>query len=180
MKDDGIPLKLNAAEAVARGLRLIGRLPLAALPRLVDALTSSDGEVVAELEFSVDPQCEGRLRGRLQATVVLTCQRCLQPLPWPLDLSPDLSLVASEDDEERLLESGEPVLLEAGQLRLHEALEDELLLGLPLAPTCADPACAQRGASPGETSEPQVSDNVRPGDSRPNPFLALKGKFPAR
>lgn len=180
MKDDGIPLKLNAAEAIARGLRLDGRLPLAALPRLVDALASGEGELRAELEFSADPQSQGRLRGRLQTTVVLTCQRCLQPLPWPLDLSPDLSLVATEEDEERLLESGEPVRLEAGQLLLREALEDELLLGLPLAPTCADPACALRGRSPEETSGAQVSDNVRPGDSRPNPFLALKGKFPAR
>ncbi|MDP3857558.1 MAG: YceD family protein [Stagnimonas sp.] len=173
-------MKLNAAEAVARGLRLRGRLPLAALPRLVESLTSSEGELLAELEFSADPLSQGRLQGRLRATVVLTCQRCLQPLPWSLDLKPDLSLVASEEDEERLLESREPVRLEAGQLLLREALEDELLLGLPLAPTCADPACAQRVQSPGETIEPQLGDNVRPGDSRPNPFLALKGKFPAR
>lgn len=180
MRDESIPLKLSAAEAVARGLRLRGRLPLSALPRLSEALTSTEGELLAEIEFSEDPLSQGRLRGRLRTTVVLTCQRCLQPLPWPLDLAPDLSLVSSEEDEERLLDSREPVRLDAGQLALREALEDELLLALPLAPTCADPACAQRLAPPGETIEPQVGDNVRPGDSRPNPFLALKGKFPAR
>lgn len=180
MRDESIPLKLNAAEAVARGLRLRGRVPVAELPRLSEALTSPEGELQAEIEFSEDPQSLGRLQGRLQTTVVLTCQRCLQPLTWPLELRPDLSLVATEEDEERLLDRCEPVRLEAGMLMLRDALEDELLLGLPLAPTCTDTACAQRPPSPGETIAPQVSDNVRPGDSRPNPFLALKGKFPTR
>jgi len=177
MRDAGIPLRLDVAEAVARELAVQGDLPLAELPRLSAALVSSEGSLRVGLRFSADAQALGRLQGELSGELRLLCQRCLQPMRWALQARFDLCLVGSEAEEERLLESCEPVLAEGGQLVLRETLEDEALLALPIAPRCANPDCAAR---PGETSRPEVGDNVRPGDTRPNPFLALKGKFPAR
>lgn len=177
MRDAGIPLRLDVADAVARELRLQGSLPLAELPRLAAAVVEVKGSLRVDLRFSADAQALGRLQGELSGELRLLCQRCLQPMSWALKTHFDLRLVGSEAEEERLLESCEPVLAEDGQLALREALEDEALLALPIAPRCANPDCA---ASPGETSGQEVGDNVRPGDTRPNPFLALKGKFPAR
>jgi uncharacterized protein len=177
MRDAGIPLRLDVADAVARELRLQGSLPLAELPRLAAAVVEAKGSLRADLRFSADAQALGRLQGELSGELRLLCQRCLQPMSWTLKTHFDLCLVGSEAEEERLLESCEPVLAEDGQLALWEALEDEALLALPIAPRCANPDCAAR---PGETSGQEVGDNVRPGDTRPNPFLALKGKFPAR
>jgi uncharacterized protein len=177
MRDAGIPLKLDVAEAVARELSLQGSLPLTELPRLASALVDSEGSLRVNLRFSSDAQALGRLRGQLSGELRLLCQRCLRPMPWALEAGFDLCLVGSEAEEERLLENCEPVLAEGGQLALREALEDEALLALPIAPRCASPDCAS-GA--GETSGQEVGDNDRPGDTRPNPFLALKGKFPAR
>ncbi|WP_158608537.1 YceD family protein [Stagnimonas aquatica] len=177
MRDAGIPLKLDVAEAVARELALQASLPLAELPRLAAALVDADGQLRVALRFVADVQALGRLQGELGGEFRLLCQRCLRPMSWTLDARFDLCLVGSEAEEERLLESCEPVLAEGGQLVLRETLEDEALLALPIAPRCANTDCAAR---PGETSRPEVGDNDRPGDTRPNPFLALKGKFPAR
>lgn len=177
MRDAGIPLRLDVADAVARELSLQGSLPLAELPRLAAALVDSEGSLRVGLRFSADAQALGRLQGELGGELRLLCQRCLRPMSWTLQTRFDLCLVGSEAEEERLLESCEPVLAEGGQLALREALEDEALLALPIAPRCANPDCA---AQPGETSGQEVGDNVRPGDTRPNPFLALKGKFPVR
>jgi uncharacterized protein len=172
-----IPARLVVAEAVARSLRLAGELPLAQLPRLRSALAASEGALRVQARFSADPESLGRLQGELAGELQLTCQRCLRPTAWALDGHFDLSLVGSEAEEARLLESREPVLVAEGQLPLWDVLEDEALLALPLAPVCAESGCV--GAA-GETSARQMGDNDRPGDSRPNPFLALKGKFPAR
>lgn len=177
MRDAGIPLRLDVADAAARELSLQGSLPLAELPRLASALVDSEGSLRVGLRFSADAQALGRLQGELRGELRLLCQRCLRPMSWTLQTRFDLCLVGSEAEEERLLESCEPVLAEGGQLALREALEDEALLALPIAPRCANPDCA---AQPGETSGQEVGDNVRPGDTRPNPFLALKGKFPVR
>lgn len=176
-RDGGIPARLSAAEAVARELTLNGELPLARLPRLVSALAAGEGALRVRARFSADLEAFGRLRGELEGELQLVCQRCLRPTAWQLRAPFDLALVDSEAEEERLLDHREPVLVPDGQLLLWEALEDEALLALPLAPTCADVDCLAR---PGETSAVEISHNIRPGDSRPNPFLALKGKFPAR
>lgn len=172
-----VPARLAVAEAVARGLAIEGRLPLDTLPRLVSALAAPGSELQVNLRLLPDAECLGRLQGRLEGVVQLTCQRCLQPMPWTLAVPFDLHLVDSEAEEERLLDRADPVLAEGGQLDLHEALEDEALLALPLAPLHPEGGCA---GPAGETSGGKVGDNDRPGDSRPNPFLALKGKFPAR
>lgn len=172
-----VPVRLAVIDAVARGLALEGELPLAGLPRLVAALAAGDGTLKVSLRFLPETDCLGRLQGRLDGELQLSCQRCLQPMPWTLAAPFELHLVGSEAEEERLLERFEPVLVEDGQLALHEVLEDEALLALPLAPLHPDGGCT--GAA-GETSGGEVGDNDRPGDSRPNPFLALKGKFPSR
>ena len=172
-----MPVRLVVAEAVARGLALEGELPMTTLPRLVAALAASGEPLRVSLRLLPDAECLGRLQGRLDGELQLVCQRCLRPMPWTLDVPFELHLVGSEAEEERLLDRVDPVLAPDGQLDLHAALEDEALLALPLAPLHPDGGCA---GPAGETSAGEVGDNVRPGDSRPNPFLALKGKFPSR
>jgi len=80
-----------------------------------------------------------------------------------------------------------PVMLEDEQLKLHEAIEDEVLLALPLIPLAPDttmpavpgaPAAQSKSKKPqGKTKAPRISDNSGLDDSRPNPFLALKGQL---
>jgi uncharacterized protein len=68
-----------------------------------------------------------------QGRADLECQRCLEPVRWPLDLERSFLFVPGEEAAEALdAESEHDVLALQPRLDLFELLEDELLLALPL------------------------------------------------
>ena len=70
---------------------------------------------------------------RAQGHADLECQRCLEPVRWPLDLERSFLFVADEEAAEALdAESEHDVLALPPRLDLFQLLEDELLLALPL------------------------------------------------
>ena len=184
---DKLPARFKAAEAVARRQQLVGVLPIAMLPRLAEALSAPADLLAVSAEFGTHPRSVGRARGRITGLLPLTCQRSLQVFAWPLDITFDWIMVRDEAEEERLLAEADPVMLEDEQLNLHEAIEDEVLLALPLIPLAPEapmPATAEAAGSgakgkksQGKTKAPAISDNYQLDDSRPNPFLALKGQL---
>ncbi len=186
-RPDRLPARFKAAEAVARRQQLEGVLPVAGLPRLSEALSGPAGLLTVSLQFEPHPRAVGRASGRIQGLLPLTCQRSLQVFGWLLVIQFGWVMVRNEAEEERLLADADPVMLEEEQLLLHEALEDEVLLALPLIPLAPDaempvPASDAGGAAKtkkpgGKTKAPRISDNLQLDDSRPNPFLALKGQF---
>ncbi|WP_300648732.1 DUF177 domain-containing protein [Hydrogenophaga sp.] len=103
------------------------------------------------------------------ATIPLTCQRCLGPVDTPLTVdrwfrfvNDEATAEAEDDDCEEDLLALEP------RPRLHDVLEDELLMELPLVPLhdiCPVPVVMQ-------ASDPGVGmDNGEP--ERRNPFAEL-------
>ena len=172
-----IPQKLKAAEAVAQGLSLAGPLPVARMKRLAAALAAPSGEIGVTLSFAPHPVALGKVSGTLKGELMLTCQRTLEPFAWTLDVPFAWLLARDEAEEERLLADADPVLLDAGQLMLADAIEDETLLALPLVPLSSAPAQVTTKKRGGKTKDPAMGDNPRLDDSRPNPFAALKGKL---
>jgi len=178
-----IPQQLKAADAVARQLSLNGTLPVADLPRLAAALSARTGALSVTLAFEPHALSRGRVRGTLAGELMLTCQRSLEPFAWTLDTTFDWVLVRDEAEEERLLQDGDPVLLEGDLFKLRDAIEDEALLALPLVPlspvseAASLPSEARKRGS--KTKPGSMGDNVQLDDSRPNPFAALKGKLQA-
>ena len=104
-----------------------------------------------------------------KTSVPLTCQRCLGPVDTPLKVDRwfrfvnDEATAAAEDDD-----CEEDLLALEPRPRLHDVLEDELLMELPLAPlheTCPVPVVMQ-------ASDPMVGmDGDEP--ERKNPFAGL-------
>lgn len=184
---DKLPARFKAAEAVARRQQIDGVLPIAMLPRLAEALSAPADLLTVTAQFSTHPRSVGRAGGRITGLLPLTCQRSLQVFQWPLDITFDWIMVRDEAEEERLLADADPVMLEDEQLKLHEAIEDEVLLAIPLIPLAPDApmptvpetasATAKTKKQGSKTKAPQIGDNFQLDDSRPNPFLALKGKF---
>ena len=171
-----LPARITVAEAVSQGRKFSAQLPIASLPRLSEAILPSPGSVTVELACIPDEASLGRIRGRLSGSVQLTCQRCLQAAAFPLEAAPDWTLVATEADEERLLESRDPLLVdEGGQLALLEAIEDEAIMALPIVALCSTPDCAT--AANGGADGEDLGHNRRPSDARPNPFAAIKGQL---
>lgn len=143
-----LPAKVRYPETGVRPLVFDGVIPLARLSRLRAARfdqSDSDGAVTVHLETGRADDGGGQVEGRLRGSLTLRCERCLQALNWPFDLAVTLRLVRSEDEERRLLDHCEPLLLEDDWLPLHALVEDEILLALPMAPAHPAGDCPQPG-----------------------------------
>jgi uncharacterized protein len=117
---------------VGRSFR--GEVPVNRLLRLLPSLSSADGVLKVQLDFGLDERCIRTLKGTLEGTVSLVCQRCLKALRFPLDLGFRLGIVSSEADIDRLPEGYEPLLVSGEPLRTFDVVEDEVMLAVPAFP----------------------------------------------
>lgn len=119
---------------VEKGRRWRGKLPLAEFPRLSPVILNPEDEVTIDLSFAR----QGRIAavtGSVQASLALTCQRCLESVGLAVDSAISLGLVTSIDEGDRLPEPYEPLLVEEGnQLLFNSIVEDELILAIPDIP----------------------------------------------
>lgn len=135
---NAIPARVKASSALAHNSRWQGDLPIAGLQRLADAVGAGAALLRVDLQLGRDADGAPWLHGTVDADLELACQRCLRRFAAPLHLGIDLRLVYSEAEERRVLAECEPWLVEDDQLPLQTIVEDEVLLGLPIAPRCAD------------------------------------------
>lgn len=164
------PHSLDVTAFAKAAGELTGRWPLAQLDRLAgsaDASSALRSEVSwqARGEWRVGRGGEGQVWLHVAATtrLPLECQRCLKPVDTPLDIARDFLFVHGEDAAAQLdADSEDDVLALTRSLDLHELIEDELLLALPLVPR--HEVCPQPLHVP-------PSDEVL--EEKPNPFAAL-------
>ncbi len=170
--------RLDVRAFAQAGAELAAEEPLARFERLRDeCLPGSDGPLAPvrwQAHGELRPAAKGGepavwLRLQARAVVPLACQRCLGAAETALEVDrwfrfvADEATAALEDDE-----CEEDVLALEPRPSLHELLEDELLMALPLVPmhdTCPEPVLMQAGdaALPKEADAPP----------RPNPFAGL-------
>lgn len=115
---------------------LQGVLPVAGFPRLRDMLSSSEGEIKYEVLGIPDESGRLALRVRLSGQLMMTCQRCLGMLEYPLQIDEVLVLARSESEiEAQPVDPESPDRIVAGrEMEVGELLEDEILLAVPFAP----------------------------------------------
>lgn len=172
MKDTPEARTLNVQALCKDAGQLAGQWSLAGMPRLVESLfatTDDDAPVEWQATGSLRPAPGGEpqvwLHLQARAPVVLQCQRCLQAVPQVLKVDRDFRFVRSAQEAERLDEAVEEDVMElVPRLDLHELLEDELILALPLVPR-------HDGDCP--TPLPQPVDDLDDEAPAPNPFAAL-------
>jgi uncharacterized protein len=151
---------------------LAGEWPLSGFERLREFLVpEAAGAVPCAVRWTVSGK-QVPVRGgvtqvwlhlRADAGLPMNCQRCLQPLVESVAVERDFQFVADEAAAEALDNEAEhEVLVLSRELDLHELLEDELLLDLPLVP--------RHGVCPQPLAGGQSVDDT---PSSPNPFAAL-------
>lgn len=149
-----------------------GRVALAALGRLAPLLVDPAGEAVFELRFERDNGRNRHVRGRVQASLALECQRCLGPMNLDVDASFDLVLVRGLEEAERLADEFEPLLVENDQIIPMELVEDELLLAIPASPLHPPSECSMDLTAVNALVD-DVPESTAQTDERDNPFAAL-------
>lgn len=121
----------------------VGRLPLSSLPRLRGSLLDATGEVRFQLGFSRDEAHRAVLRCEVVAALKLRCQRCLEALDHRVSASTWLALISGIEEERRLPEGYDPLLVGDEPIRPRDLIEDELLLALPQIPMHEPVVCAR-------------------------------------
>jgi uncharacterized protein len=146
------PRRLDVAAFAALGGELRGDWPATQLRRLLSATMESPDDA-SRLDVAWQASGErlplvgtGKQPSLLleaETEVTLECQRCLQPMRWPLQARRRIFFVDGEDAAAALdAENDDDVLALVPALDLQALIEDELLLALPIVPrheVCPEP-----------------------------------------
>lgn len=127
-----LPETANFLKQAERNVVLEGTMPLAKLERLSEVMSGNSGELYAKLRFTSDTGYLG-LRGKVEASLELICQRCMKPMKHAVSGHFKFGLMTSEEFEDKLPPDADPYLLEGDEQSVIEILEDELLLSIPIA-----------------------------------------------
>ena len=166
------PLRLEVAAFAKEAGQLDGRWPLAGFDRIADSAAPgapvTDADEVAwsargELRPMRGAESQTWLHVQAHTHVSLECQRCLKPVDVPLQITRKFLFVHGEDAAAQLdTDSDDDVLAITRALDLHELVEDELLLAMPIVPrheVCPEPL--------------PLTDDEELTVEKPNPFAAL-------
>ena len=133
------------------------------LERVNDAFCTVIGKVEVDIKLESEDKDRIRLSGTVACELELVCQRCLNSFSYPLEIGVQTMLT---DEESMVNEKTRfdvwPIL--GDELNLLDLIQDEILLGLPTAPTC-ETACSEDGIMSGN-GEMQRSES--------NPFEVLR------
>lgn len=126
-----------------RNANIEGEVPVSSLERVAGLLSNDAGSVSVKLFFGREGKL-ATIEGHISVVLALKCQRCLEPLEWPVSSDIKLGIVNTLEQANNLPEGYEPLLLiEEGKIPLVSIVEDELLLILPSIPKhqedCAPP-----------------------------------------
>ena len=166
MQKVNIPVRLDPGRSATRQQRFDGAIPHRALSRLTD-VSVDDGCVKVALACDRDEQHLATMKASIRTQVKLLCQRCNEH--YMHDVAIDVVYCPVRDDAaaEQIPSEYEAVLLsDDDDVNLHQLIEDEILLALPLVPMHELSECNQEG----QTSWGDIDDTE---EDKPNPFAVL-------
>ena len=126
--------------------RVQGTLAPATLPRLTQQLSDTRGAIDYRVSGYLTDKGQPALGLEIFGEIGLSCQRCLGPLRFALQIRRDIVLSSDVDEFEQA--SGEDEAFDAiprvERLDLRQLIEEEILLSLPIAASHPDAACQGR------------------------------------
>jgi len=173
MSTTPLPRQADFRKLAAAGATVGGLVALDSLERVRSELVGESGDAEVELRFGIDDEGYKEIQGTVSAELGLQCQRCLNPMRFPVHAELHLAMVWSEDKIPSLPSRFDGLVVGEGLCDLYELVEEELLLALPLAPRHIEQDCAM-------LSGQEAGQDVAEEDDM-NPFAVLasiKGKAP--
>jgi len=167
-----LPLEVDPIRLATREEHLLGTIPLKQMKRLTSELSSSEGDVFIDVEFSVDINHVVILAGEIKTDAKLICQRCMGEMDLPIALDFQLAFVRSEAEMERLPEGYEATLIGNNTMMLSDIIEDEILLALPPIPKHLDESCSSDVITEDWNSQ-QINEPNTESVEQVNPFDVL-------
>jgi len=157
---DKLRRRYQVQKEVTRNGYFEGEIALSELSRVGELLhpgkSGLEGrKVTLNFEFVRNKYEISMLAGRLETSLELECQRCLQGLEWPFTI--DFNLMIDASDELVRDSSVDTLYSDDGSIDIVEVVEDELLLAIPLVAMHEDTACNENWQV--SESETAIKDN---------------------
>lgn len=170
---DHNPRRLDITVFCEQRATLDGHWAVTAFERLLDGSVpeAQAPEVAWQATGDVSKRAgvapEYRMHLRVQATIGRQCQRCLLPLALPLAVDRWFCFARDEETAAKLDEESDEqdVLVMSHHFDLHDLVEDELLLALPIVPMHDE--CPVAVTLSPESAGPETAPD------KPHPFAAL-------
>jgi len=167
---EGIPERVDLLRIAKPGGHYSGSINVVRMPRFIDYLANKEGQIHADIVIGTDERRHAYIKGQLNGTIWVTCQRCMQPMEYDIDTSFKLMLVEFEHQLERIPEDVDAILVSEVPAPLVSIIEDELILGFSLVPMHKEEDCVATSFLQGQRDNPQQEV----GTEKPNPFAVLK------
>lgn len=148
-----LPQFLDPRKFADQGLEIHGQTGVGALPRLADLRDSQNEVVDVALQFGRNEEGRQAVEGRVSASLVMPCQRCLEPVTYQVIAKVKLVMVWNEEQIKALPEHLDPLLVTGEKMPLVDLLEEELLLALPLVALheqCPNPLVKEQSSVAGD------------------------------
>lgn len=175
-----LPTKVNLTKLSEQGAQLSGYIPLLNLQRFVKLLVAEQCQSAKAnigIKFSRDQQRRCLLDIEINATVPVTCQRCLDTVEIPIDIDTRWLCVNSETDIDTIEFPLETIVVDSDFVDISPWIEDELIVSLPMV-SKHDGNCASKYDY--LVVDDNLSDSALAGNSqdrtadRQRPFAILK------
>lgn len=164
-----LPKVVDPRKLAKKDQRIGGIITTEHLPR-IKALLSDPG-VVDTLNVSLSFYMSNHrpvVDGEVEGSLTLDCLRCLKPLSQQLHAEFRLGIVIDEDMISSMDFTREPWIVPDKTVNLIEAIEDEILLAMPMV-VYHDHQCVPEALF--TVGDKEALEQV---EDKPNPFAALK------
>lgn len=163
-------------ELARKGGGQVFHLSAADLARLSACTCRTDGnggtaeqdeaELAAEVRFDIGPDDFPRVGFSITGSLGLQCQRCLEPVRWPVKIETRLTVLKTDEQTELIVSPFDSVVIDDDGLDLIHVIEDEILAALPMVPVHRDESVCRQASL-------KDSDSVIEAESMHRPFADL-------
>ena len=161
-----LPKAVDPRKFAQQQIDLKGFIQASELERLTEGLDDQEGMVQVDMQFRVDEERNKVIEGGARCDLVVPCQRCLQPMTISVEAEFSLAVVWDEDAAKNLPRRLDPLIAGEGQMDLYQAIEDELLLAMPMVSYHEEPCI--------ESTQFGDADDKGDESKAPNPFQVLE------
>jgi uncharacterized protein len=168
MLTEPLTTTLDVRKAAVRGADVSGILKPLDLKRFRPLLGSEEGRIAVEMAFSRDDENRYLVQVKLEADIVVTCQRCLEAMPEHVSCVNTLAIVWTDEEAVHLPRHLDPLVVGDISCSLWDVVEDELILTMRPFSYHDIKDCKMKIA---DFQEPIPRQET--GEDKPNPFNVL-------
>ena len=130
--DMPLPAQVDPRKLAHASTELSGDIPVGCLSRLASATVRINDSAKAIVAFQIDESGFTLIEGSVSVFAVAQCQRCLNDVDICIESEFTLKTASAEHELIWQDKSIDSLMIEKGILNLHQLLEDELILALPI------------------------------------------------